>query len=253
MSGIQVPGDDDKVVPDAQDGEVGHEDQAVKNVVTPETPHPDEIKETVPETDEEIRAVNDEIHKLVLDAAKAPDYSASLETLGECKNFEALFDAVNKEANYLLSKEPAVQIVIQRIADSIGPENFTPEIRNGLKTAVETNDCDKMKRIIYGLVENAIYYNKGNNFVDITIEGNDKEIKVEVKDSGIGIDKKETSKICERFFRGKDSSLYHADGLGISLFISKSLIEQSGGKFLFKSKKDKGSIFSFSLPITDIK
>jgi len=137
MSGIRAPGDDDAPA-------TGDQPKMPENL-PPEAEHKGDAKETVPETDEDVAAINDEIHELIMQAAKAPDYTAALERLGECKNFEELFDAVNKEANDLLGQEPAVQIVLEKIVASVGRENFSPEQVQSLKTAVETNDFDNLK------------------------------------------------------------------------------------------------------------
>jgi len=141
MSGIKAPGDDG-----ATNGIQGSEEEHLQEAPQQgETPPQNEAKEHEPETDEEIRAINDEIHELIMQASKAPDYSEALNRLEDCKNFEELFDAVNKEANELLGQEPAVQIVLEKIMQSAGRENFSQEQIQSLKTAVETNDFDNLK------------------------------------------------------------------------------------------------------------
>jgi signal transduction histidine kinase len=69
----------------------------------------------------------------------------------------------------------------------------------------------------------------------------------QVKDTGIGMDKKTMSHIFERFYRAEDKSARGGTGLG--LFISKQIIEAHGGRIWAKSTPGKGSIFSFTLPL----
>ena len=66
-------------------------------------------------------------------------------------------------------------------------------------------------------------------------------------DEGIGIPEKEQKFIFNRYFRAEN--VLNEQGTGIGLNIVKSHLENLGGKIFFKSKLNKGSIFTFELPI----
>jgi signal transduction histidine kinase len=78
-----------------------------------------------------------------------------------------------------------------------------------------------------------------------------KEIVISVTDFGIGIDEEQLDRVFDRFFRVTQASLNTFPGLGLGLFIAAEFIKRQGGKMWAKSKKNKGSTFFFSLPITN--
>jgi len=71
---------------------------------------------------------------------------------------------------------------------------------------------------------------------------------VEVRDSGIGISHSELGRIFEPYYRGKASEL-SSTGLGLGLAIVKQLVELHQGKVWVQSKPNRGSTFTFSLPL----
>jgi C4-dicarboxylate-specific signal transduction histidine kinase len=77
----------------------------------------------------------------------------------------------------------------------------------------------------------------------ITREGNSGTIVVLVEDSGAGVDIEHSSQIFNAFYTTK------AEGIGMGLSISRSIIEAHGGRLWAVAKKDPGSIFCFTLPI----
>ena len=68
-------------------------------------------------------------------------------------------------------------------------------------------------------------------------------------DNGIGISKEDKDKIFTKFYRSEKAISLEANGSGLGLFISKAIIERSGGKIWFESEEGKGSTFCFSLPV----
>lgn len=98
------------------------------------------------------------------------------------------------------------------------------------------------------LVSNAIKYTKKGGLVEVLMVEDGKMVKVCVRDNGIGISKADQVKIAQKFFR---SSLVkdETDGTGLGLYITKNIVEQSGGKFWFNSELGVGSEFYFTLPL----
>ena len=99
-------------------------------------------------------------------------------------------------------------------------------------------------RILLNLVENAIKYTKkGHILIRYAIQ-NDR-ITVEVEDTGIGITKKQQAEIFKCYTQLETGCL-KADGIGLGLHLALVFAQQMGGKIAVKSKKNKGSVFSFS-------
>ena len=110
-------------------------------------------------------------------------------------------------------------------------------------------DPSQIRLVIENLLDNAIRYIKGIGVVEIKIESQEKNIYFEIKDTGVGIPKEEQKYIFQKFFRSENVLKYQTQGSGLGLYISRAIIEKSGGKIGFKSEENKGSTFWFTLPL----
>ena len=114
-------------------------------------------------------------------------------------------------------------------------------------------DRDRLIQVLSNLISNAIKYTHENGkiIVNVTKEGDN--IKFSLIDTGIGIPKEEYEKIFERFYQIDSSYTRKAGGSGLGLSICKGLVEAMDGKIWVESELDKGTTFSFLLPIkTDV-
>ena len=100
---------------------------------------------------------------------------------------------------------------------------------------------------------NAIKYSPDADSVELYVERNDKFVRIKVKDQGIGIYKKDHSKIFERFYRVEGKSEQTFPGFGIGLFIASEIIQRHHGTIAVESEKNKGAIFKITLPVTSEK
>ena len=110
-------------------------------------------------------------------------------------------------------------------------------------------DPIKIRQVIANLISNAIYYNRRKGEVKISLSKKDNQALFCCKDMGIGIAEQERDKIFTKLYRSERALPLTTGGSGLGLFISKAIIEKSGGKIWFKSKEGQGSTFCFSLPI----
>ena len=109
-------------------------------------------------------------------------------------------------------------------------------------------DRDRTREVLTNLVSNAIKYtHKGGVTIRVTPKG--KELITSVSDTGIGISPEMHAHLFQKFFRGERILTEESPGTGLGLYIAKSFTELMGGKIWVESKQDKGSTFSFSLPI----
>jgi signal transduction histidine kinase len=74
------------------------------------------------------------------------------------------------------------------------------------------------------------------------------EVKVSIKDTGIGIRKESLGKIFERYYREEQRAV-HFQGLGIGLFISHEIIQRHHGRIWAESEPGEGSTFYFTIPL----
>ena len=110
-------------------------------------------------------------------------------------------------------------------------------------------DTEKIRMVIENLVDNSVKYSKPGGRIVVSIKEIEDSIQVSVKDTGIGIIKKEQNRVFDKFFRGADVVKMDTEGTGLGLFITKNIVEAHNGKIWFDSEYKKGSTFYFSLPV----
>lgn len=109
-------------------------------------------------------------------------------------------------------------------------------------------DQDRLQQIMYNLVGNAIKYTKVGEVV-VSTEQIEEKVKINIADTGIGIDPELHEEIFEPFKQGNSSLLKTISGTGIGLSVTKKLVELHGGKLTVDSNVGEGAVFSFTLPI----
>lgn len=159
-----------------------------------------------------------------------------LET-GELKPLFAIFDIVKIvdevfELEQRLSKERQISLMY----------SYRPD-----KPLMVKADRKRIIEVLTNLVVNGIKYGKMNGFVKVGFYDFDDKIMIEVSDNGIGIDKKDLSRIFERFFRVDKSRSREQGGTGLGLSIVKHIIEAHNQTINVQSVLNEGTTFTFTL------
>lgn len=110
-------------------------------------------------------------------------------------------------------------------------------------------DGDLIRHVYANLISNAARYTKKRGRIVIKVYLSRNQVMTEVKDNGIGIPKGEQKRVFDKFFRASNALKKETDGNGLGLYLSKTIVESSGGKMGFRSSEGKGSTFWFTLPI----
>jgi signal transduction histidine kinase len=112
-------------------------------------------------------------------------------------------------------------------------------------------DKDRIGQVMINFLTNAIKYSPNSDKIVVRIQrAAAGEVAISVKDYGIGIEKEEQKKIFERFYRAKGRDEQTYPGFGIGLFIAHEFVLKHGGRMMVESEKGKGSVFTFTLPIS---
>ncbi len=113
-------------------------------------------------------------------------------------------------------------------------------------------DEETLRRVIVILLDNAIKYtpcngDESHGGVTVSLERDDREAVLRIRDTGIGIAPADLPHIFERFYRADPARSRQGTGLGLS--IAQLLVEQSGGHITAESISGEGSTFSVRLPL----
>lgn len=110
-------------------------------------------------------------------------------------------------------------------------------------------DRVRIEQVFVNLVDNAIKYTNEGEIRIIAREEHKEHIRVDIKDTGIGIPEKDIPRIFERFYRVDKGRSRELGGTGLGLAIVKHIIQGHNGKIWVTSSPDKGTTFSFILPV----
>lgn len=116
-----------------------------------------------------------------------------------------------------------------------------------LKEQEFIGEKDLMYQVWMNIIENSIKFSKQDGQIDIKMKTDEKNIIVEIKDYGIGMEEEKSKKIFDRFYQIDKS--HTKTGVGLGMTIVKRVIELSNGKINVKSKLNKGTTFIVTLPI----
>ena len=109
-------------------------------------------------------------------------------------------------------------------------------------------DATKITWVLSNLVSNALRYTSAGGLIEITALPAGRHVHVSVKDSGVGIPAEAQSRVFDKFVRvGPDKA---GGGTGLGLAICREIVRAHGGTIWVESEPEKGSTFTFTLPVT---
>ena len=156
---------------------------------------------------------------------------------GELKLRPGRFDLTNTILSALLSFEKAI-------------EDKHLEVR-GLEDAESLfvdGDPDMIHQVMYNLIENAVKFTNEGGYIEIHVEDKADRDVVRVKNSGAGIPPDEVDMIFERFYKTDKSRSYDKNGMGLGLYIVRTIIGLHGGEITVSSVENEYCEFQFWLP-----
>jgi|GEM_PF-1101991 signal transduction histidine kinase len=138
------------------------------------------------------------------------------------------------------------------------------ERRISLKTSIPSKavpevlaDPDKIHHVLVNLLSNAIKFTSDHGTIEMGLENlpQEKQVRVYVKDSGVGISEENQAKIFNKFeqVRAARQNVKGPKGTGLGLSICRSLIELHNGTIGVASKLNEGSLFHFELPLVSVR
>ncbi|MBC5607430.1 hybrid sensor histidine kinase/response regulator [Bacteroides difficilis] len=109
-------------------------------------------------------------------------------------------------------------------------------------------DADKLEQVLANLLTNAIKFTSRGN-VNFHSEYSEGKLRIEIRDTGIGMDEETLKRIFAPFERAAQD--VNSEGFGLGLFLTKGLIKVLEGKMNVESTLGKGSVFRLELPLPE--
>jgi signal transduction histidine kinase len=147
-----------------------------------------------------------------------------------------------------------IETVIESVKAEVEARQLTLEVEAPPILPPIWGDRGRIIQILTNLVSNAYKYTPDGGQIHIAINGHTgstspDQLTVSVRDTGVGISPEDQKKLFTKFFRADDPRVRDVPGTGLGLSITKSLVEIHGGEIWFRSVPDRGTTFTFTLPI----
>ncbi|HJZ45866.1 MAG TPA: ATP-binding protein [Roseiflexaceae bacterium] len=121
------------------------------------------------------------------------------------------------------------------------------DVQEGLPALMA--DRKRLRQIAVNLVGNACKYTPTGGHVDVLLRNGGNWLRVDVRDTGVGISEAARQHIFTPFYRADNPLRDEVGGTGLGLSITKKLVELHGGEIWFETSEGKGTTFSFTLPL----
>jgi signal transduction histidine kinase len=110
------------------------------------------------------------------------------------------------------------------------------------------HDPQRMGQVLGNLIGNALKFTPRGGSVRVTLRPHSRGARIQVIDTGVGIDPDELPKIFDRFYRGSRSNEARGSGSGLGLAIVRSVVDMHAGRILVESRVGAGTTFTVTLP-----
>ena len=112
-------------------------------------------------------------------------------------------------------------------------------------------DRDLVQQVIYNLLDNAVKFTPENGKITVGASSNDECTRVTIRNSGAGVSEEEIARIFERFYKVDKSRSFDTKGVGLGLYIVKTIINMHDGKISASSKQGEYTEFTFEIPFSE--
>lgn len=185
---------------------------------------------------------------------EASEYVEAL--YGQTEKLKFLIDSLVKLSRLengilvLNSRQDDISVLLDRLektySSKAAEKGLTLTVQWSADSPMAVFDGKWTEEALGNIVDNAIKYTQAGG-IDISFSASEMFLRIDIKDTGIGIAEEELPKIFGRFYRSAEVS--REQGVGIGLYLAREILAAEGGYIKVSSKPDKGSVFSVFLPV----
>ena len=158
---------------------------------------------------------------------------------GEIQLSETKYDIGKQIFETLLSFEKKID---EKNIEIVGFEN--------MRGVIIEADRDLIQQVIYNLFDNAVKFTPENGQITVEAYSNNESTTVKIRNSGAGVSEEEIARIFERFYKVDKSRSFDTKGVGLGLYIVKTIINMHEGEISASSKQGEYTEFSFEIPFS---
>lgn len=114
-------------------------------------------------------------------------------------------------------------------------------------------DARLIVQVLINLLDNAIKYTSSNSQIKIITEQDEKMVRISVADNGNGISDEQKERVFDMFYTGTNKIADCRRSIGLGLSLCKAIINAHGGEISVSDNKPHGAVFTFTLPIGEVK
>jgi signal transduction histidine kinase len=114
-----------------------------------------------------------------------------------------------------------------------------------VRIAAVSGDFEALRRVIRGLIDNAIKYTPAGGVITVSASEIDEGVAISVSDTGKGIPAADLPHVFEKFYRVPSET---ASGVGLGLYLAQHIVSQLDGELTVESEPGRGTIFTVLLP-----
>lgn len=141
-----------------------------------------------------------------------------------------------------------LQDVMQKYSLQAKQKNISLNMPNNSQLFMVNADISLIERVLENLIDNALRYTPKGGSVQLSLAQDKDEVKVDIKDDGIGLAEVDIPHIFERYYSAQALTEYHQQSTGLGLAIVKRILELHDSIIEVESTLNQGTRFQFPLP-----
>jgi len=152
-----------------------------------------------------------------------------------------------------VSLREVAENVLKELSSQIN--NKSLDVKNSFDPALPIINTDRrlMNIILQNLITNSVKYTPAFGKIEIGITKEKNYAMIKISDTGCGIPKDQQNKIFQKLFRARNAIDQRKEGVGLGLYIVKSVVERCGGRIRFESEENKGTNFYVKVPLAGMR